>query len=69
MYFPHIIAQFPPPGVVTDPRRRNPGTGLEISLCLFLSEEERGRRESQRERGRHRRAQKRAEKEERNDSL
>ena len=35
IYFPHRIGEFPPPGVVTDPRRRNPGTGLEISLSPF----------------------------------
>ena len=31
----HIIAQFPPPGVVTDPSGRNPGTSLKISLSPF----------------------------------
>ncbi len=34
---PHRIQRSPPSDVVTDPCRRNPGTGLEISLCLFLS--------------------------------
>ena len=35
MYFPHRIGEFPLPGVVTDPHRRNSGTGFEISLSPF----------------------------------